>query len=290
MVGHGVSPEQFRLLYQASESFYNLPVKEKRRYTAHAGGDVRGYTGLFEESNDPTAMGDNKECYDIRLDLPPDDPDYLAGNEFYAPNPWPDNLPEFKQEALAYQDACPAMSLRIMTGVATHLGLDVEDIQNSFQKPLINLRLLHYPAESSDRPIDPQRIGTGAHTDYECVTLLHQSSEGGLQAESPDGGWYAVSPRPDAILLSVGDTFVRWSGGRYRALPHRVVNVSGRRRFRHPVLSWRRCPSNDSPLAWPWRPRCRRKISAHQPDGLPTRSLRWDLCRQGLVGRPSSGN
>ena len=222
MVGHTVSVEQFQRLYGASEEFYDLPVEEKRRYTAHAGGDVRGYTGMFEESNDPTANGDRKECYDIRLDLPADDPDYLAGNEFYAPNPWPENPPQFKTEALAYQDACLAMSLKLMAGVATHLHLDVEAMRNNFLKPLINLRLLHYPAEPTDRPIDPQRIGTGAHTDYECLTLLHQRGEGGLQAESPDGGWYAVSPRPDAILVSVGDSLVRWSGGRYRALPHRV--------------------------------------------------------------------
>ena len=39
-------------------------------------------------------------------DLLADDPDYLAGNEFYAPNPWP--APQFKTEALAYQDACLA--------------------------------------------------------------------------------------------------------------------------------------------------------------------------------------
>ena len=63
LVGHEVSSEQFQRLYGVSETFYDLPVEEKRRYTAHAGGDVRGYTGLFEESNDPNAMGDRKECY-----------------------------------------------------------------------------------------------------------------------------------------------------------------------------------------------------------------------------------
>ena len=210
LVGHGVSTEQFSRLYGASKEFYSLPVAEKRRYTAHAGGDVRGYTGLFEESNDPTAMGDRKECYDIRLDLPADDPDYLAGNEFYAPNPWPENLPQFKIEALAYQDACLAMTMKLITGLAQHLLLDVEDMKNNFRKPLINLRMLYYPAEPANQPVDPKRIGTGAHTDYECLTLLHQSSEGGLQAQHTDGAWYAVSPRPDAILLSVGDS---WCAG-----------------------------------------------------------------------------
>ena len=35
------STEQFSRLYGASKEFYSLPVAEKR-YTAHAGGDVRG--------------------------------------------------------------------------------------------------------------------------------------------------------------------------------------------------------------------------------------------------------
>ncbi len=236
LVDHGVENAQFQRLYDISEQFYDLPVEEKRRYSAHAGGDVRGYTGLFEESNDPTAMGDRKECYDIRLDLPADDPDYLAGNEFYGPNPWPKNMPEFKDEALAYQDACLAMTMRIMAGMARHLQLNDQALINHFQKPLINLRLLHYPVEPSDQSVDPKRIGTGAHTDYECLTLLHQRGEGGLQAQNKDGIWYAVRPRPNAILLSVGDSLVRWSGGRYRALPHRVVNTSGRRRFSLPFF------------------------------------------------------
>lgn len=236
LVGHGISANQFQRLYAVSEQFYDWPTADKRRYSAHIGGDVRGYTGLFEESNDPTAMGDRKECFDIRLDLPADDPDYLAGNEFYAPNPWPAELPAFKYEALAYQTACLTISMKLMGGIAAHLGLDRMAMQANFRKPLINLRMLHYPAEPDNQPVDPQRIGTGAHTDYECLTLLHQRGEGGLQAQSRDGDWYAVSPRPDAILVSVGDTLVRWSGNHYRALPHRVVNTSGRRRFSLPFF------------------------------------------------------
>ena len=225
--------------------------------------------------------GTGRSVMDIRLDLPADDPDYQAGNEFYAPNPWPENFPSFKTEALAYQEACLAMSLKLMTGVAMHLQLDVDAMINCFQKPLINLRMLHYPAEPTDRPVDPQRIGTGVHTDYECLTLLHQRGEGGLQAESPDGGWYAVTPRPDAILLSVGDSLVRWSGGRYRALPHRVVNISGRRRFSLPFF----LVQMPTPRSFPG------KASGSRMHTIARLSVRWITCVIATVGRlwPKNG-
>jgi len=52
---------------------------------------------------------------------------------------------------------------------------------------LSNLRVLYYPPHEG--VIDPDMLGCGAHTDYECFTLLAQSDAGGLQVRDLSGQW-----------------------------------------------------------------------------------------------------
>jgi isopenicillin N synthase-like dioxygenase len=68
------------------------------------------------------------------------------------------------------------------------------------------------------------------HTDYGCLTLLAQHGVEGLEVRDPAGDWIAAPPRPDTFLLNLGDLMPRWSNGRFRSTPHRVVNRSGRAR------------------------------------------------------------
>lgn len=57
-------------------------------------------------------------------------------------------------------------------------------------------RLLYYPPSTNPEPLDPLRkdkeIGLGAHSDYECFTLLLCSSAAGLEILSPDNTWVAA--------------------------------------------------------------------------------------------------
>ena len=74
----------------------------------------------------------------------------------------------------------------------------------------------------------------GAHTDYDCLTLLHQRpGEHGLQLcpgadaaqrHDPDAplGWTSVDPTPGTITCNIGDMLMRWSDDQLPSTLHRV--------------------------------------------------------------------
>ncbi len=55
------------------------------------------------------------------------------------------------------------------------------------------------------------------------LTLLHQDRTGGLQAKNAAGRWIDVPPRPGTYVVNLGTVLQRWSRGRFRATPHRVL-------------------------------------------------------------------
>lgn len=47
-------------------------------------------------------------------------------------------------------------------------------------------------------------LGLGAHSDPHLLTILHQDLVGGLQI-CKDGLWMAVKPKPNALVVNIGD-------------------------------------------------------------------------------------
>ena len=75
-------------------------------------------------------------------------------------------------------------------------------------------RLLYYPPTKSSLPPSPlpfseEQVGLGAHSDYECFTLLLSSSAPGLEILKPSGHWHIAVPPPDAFIVNVADFLIR---------------------------------------------------------------------------------
>jgi len=67
----------------------------------------------------------------------------------------------------------------------------------------------------------------GAHTDFDCLTLLFQrAGQGGLQvlpgAEVEGQEWTPVEPSDEAITCNIGDMLMRWSDDLLPSNFHRV--------------------------------------------------------------------
>ena len=78
---------------------------------------------------------------------------------------------------------------------------------------------------------DKERTGIGAHTDFECFTLMHQNAPG-LQlmprcrdAHGGFGDWIDAPVRSGDFLVIIGDMFERLTNGLLRATPHRVCQT-----------------------------------------------------------------
>ncbi|KAG8082715.1 hypothetical protein GUJ93_ZPchr0014g47195 [Zizania palustris] len=100
------------------------------------------------------------------------------------------------------------------------------------------LRLNRYPA----CPFAADTLGLVPHTDSDFLTVLCQDQVGGLHLMK-DSRWVAVKPRPDALIVNIGDLFQAWSNDRYKSVEHKVVANAEADRL---SVAYFLCPSYDS--------------------------------------------
>ncbi len=222
VTGHGVDPLLFEALLDATKRFFALPIEDKLRVYI---GNSRNHRGYVPEGEEVFAGGtkDAKEAYDLSRDLPEDDPDYRAGNPLLGPNQWPD-LAGFAQAVSAYYDATFTLGRTLMEGFALALGEPPDLFDPYLTKPPSQLRLIHYPFDpgAEDKP------GIGAHTDYECFTLL-RSTAPGLEVMDKSGEWIDAPPLANAYIVNIGDMLELWTNGEFVATSHRVRKVKEER-------------------------------------------------------------
>ena len=232
---HPVPEATIEGAHGAMRDFFALPLKAKMKLDIDAVQRHRGYVPLGGLYADPAAQPDLQEGYEISLELPDDDPDYLAGNIMLGPNVWPDEaLPGFRPAIYGYFEEVLALGRVLFGAFALSLGLDEDIFASVTAKPMGQLRLIHYP--KLEGPVEADRIGIGAHNDYECFTILWQDQTGGLQVGNRDGDWVEAPPIPGSFVINVGDMMMRWTNDEFVSTPHRVINSSNRARYSMPFF------------------------------------------------------
>lgn len=222
---HGIAPEMFEATYTAAERFFAQPLPVKLRYYIGNSPNHRGYVPFTEKGDYPDEVNRSYEAFDLGLDLPKDDPDFLAGNRILGPNVWPD-LPGFQATVAAYLAQVSALGRLVCTALEMHLGLPSGAMTDQMSKPISQLRLLHYVRKTD--ATDRRSVNMGAHTDYECLTLLHTRNKG-LQVMTQNDQWIDVPVDPRVLVVNIGDMLEAWSNGELRSTPHRVLNTSPER-------------------------------------------------------------
>ena len=216
---HGLAAHLVHGLESAAHDFFALPEPTKQRYYIGGSRNHRGYVPPGEEVF-YAGSKDTKESFDLSLDLPATDPDYLAGNRLLGPNRWPEEISNFRERVYSYYEAVTELGRCLLRGFLLALDLPEDHFDRVLHKPPSQLRLIHYPftADASDAP------GVGAHTDYECFTILHATSPG-LEVLNAKGAWVDAPPVPDAFVINIGDLLEVLSNGRWVSTAHRVRKV-----------------------------------------------------------------
>lgn len=117
------------------------------------------------------------------------------------------------------------------------MGLEEAYFDGMTTHPGTIARLLYYPPQKPRSTSDPAKgtdeIGLGAHTDYECFTLLLSDSNPGLEVLSPTPDaasgrpkWISAPAPPNSLTINIADFLQRWTNGQFRSTVHRVVNRS----------------------------------------------------------------
>ncbi len=235
IANHGIAQTLIDDVYRVADAFYSLPAATKRRYDINQLGRHRGYVAIGELAADAHDQGafDFHEGYEVSLELPDTDPDYRVGNIMYGPNVWPVEPADFRAVVYRYYEAILDLGRHLFRGFALALDLPEHYFDAMIDKPMAQLRVLHYPPQPE--PIDPRHIGVGAHTDYECFTIL-ASSAPGLQVRNSDGQWIEAPPIPGTFVINIGDIMARWTNDVFLSTVHRVINKSGGKRFSMPFF------------------------------------------------------
>jgi isopenicillin N synthase-like dioxygenase len=218
VVGHGIPQATIDGLIDRAKALFAEPEVRKMDWFIGKSPNHRGYVPIGEEGY--AGKGDLKEAFDLSFDLPATDPDVVAGTPMLGPNVWPD-LPGFKAEVGAYYAAAFALGRRLLHGFALGLGLDETIFDGFVRKPPSQLRLIHYPFN----PAPGDRMGIGAHTDFEIFTILLPTAPG-LEVMNGAGEWIDATPVPGAFVVNIGDMLETWTNGTYVATSHRVRPVS----------------------------------------------------------------
>ncbi|MEV4211236.1 2OG-Fe(II) oxygenase family protein [Micromonospora sp. NPDC049662] len=223
VIGHGIAAEAVTAIFRASyRLFQQTPAQLDKVHYRHAG-HYHGYVpkGVL------AGTGSFHELYDCGMDI---GDDYQGPGAYLSnmPNPWPEDLPGFRETVEGYQQLMRPLADELLAAIGVGLGLPRDFFQARSAIPHAQLRLLHY-LPRPDAPDDA--LSVGRHSDYEAVTILAQDDVGGLQVRDPHGQWMDIKPIEGAFLINAGDMLVRWTNGTIPATPHRVRTPRERERY-----------------------------------------------------------
>lgn len=226
VVNHGIDASIAQGLTRAMHDFFGQPADAKARVT-RSRENPWGYYDKELTKN----VRDWKEVYDYGP----------VDGKAIRPQ-LPDGLPGFRPAIEAYSQACETLAFRLLTALSINLGLPPDHLAQWFRGGHTSfLRLNHYPvcpAPAAPAGLDKAssgHLGINYHTDAGALTLLLQDDQPGLEVFR-EGRWYLVEPRPDAMVINIGDIVQVWSNDRYAAALHRVLVSSEKDRYSAPYF------------------------------------------------------
>ncbi len=217
VVDHGVDKSLIARVIDQMSLFFALPRPEKAQIL-RTRSNVWGYYDQELTKN----TRDWKEIFDVG-------PEQSEGPVAGAVPQWPAQLPGFERTMTEYAGACREVSNRLLSALEINLGVTPGDLLSAFGADDSSfLRLNYYPLCAEPAPADAATVpesghlGINHHTDAGALTVLVQNEQPGLQVYV-DGTWKLVEPRPDALIINIGDIVQVWSNDRYQAPLHRVL-------------------------------------------------------------------
>lgn len=217
LTNHGIALRDIEKAFQVSEAFFSLPNQEKQQFPLKEG--LNAGWEFKQQVRPSTGCADQKESYQITLP--------------HMEDLWPSNVlvPEFKSHLLSMEFQAWQLGMKVLSCFADKLGFErdffTQAHQRDSQNYLSTLRMLHY-LPMKDIPTEGEHWRAGAHTDFDCLTMVfQQEDQGGLQAAAGKDAkqnlvWSNVNPKAGVITCNIGDMLMRWSDDELKSTLHRV--------------------------------------------------------------------
>lgn len=211
-------------LLRHSEKFFELPESVKSK-TPFIRSENAGWE-LNSQIRPSTGLPDRKESIQLQ---------YHRRNSTFL---WPSNeaIPEgFDETITSFMEKAHALSMKVLSIFAVALGFPVDFFDKAHvvdrSDAQSTLRLLHY-YDLTGTQLPSNYWRAGAHTDYDCLTLLFQrTGEDGLEvcpgrevhtSFGMGDQWTPVKAKTGDIVCNIGDMLMAWSDDRFKSLFHRV--------------------------------------------------------------------
>ena len=222
IVNHGVPGAIVDEAYAQLARFFALPEDDKLKVkiNEYSHGYVPVRSTVYVSS--PVAKNTKKDLNEVLIygrDRPADHPAIVAGLRYHGQNPWPENLPGFREGMTAYFDAMEALAYRMLPVYARALDMPAEYFTPLFKDPLWTTRNGYYPVVDAE----VNQFGIAPHRDHGFFTMLPPSPEPGLEVLARTGRWIPVDIPDGNILVNTGEFMNRLTNGRFLATPHRVT-------------------------------------------------------------------
>ena len=246
--------------YEAAREFFAQPTEVKCQYVhTQYVSESGGYVPILEEYAYVKGTAALVESFDVVRDLSladlrriRDTLDVDAARGL-GPMDWPVEVSDMKPAFRAFYSSCDDAAMVLMTSVALALGLGERTFAQYFGETAhCSMRAMHYPTTAEDQDVqikvneshgtwERRRsrrldhrisdtrdavsiVGIAEHTDFEFITILHQTVQG-LELKGRDGSWRLAAAHPDSPRFTIifADALEIFTNGLVRATPHRVL-------------------------------------------------------------------
>lgn len=220
VANHGVPQELIDKAYKAFETFFALPDAIKQKYEIEGIAGQRGYTGKGKEHAKGRNTGDLKEFFHVGQEVTDSDPIKAE----YPDNVYVDEVPELMETGIKLYQMLQFAGGNLLRAIADYLDLPNTYFDDKIHNGNSILRPIHYfPIENPDE-IPADAVRAAEHEDINLITLLIGASADGLEVKNAEGKWIAAKPKPNEIVINVGDMLQRLTNNRLKSTTHRVVN------------------------------------------------------------------
>ncbi|KAL1204010.1 Flavonol synthase 3 [Cardamine amara subsp. amara] len=222
VVNHGIPTELIKRLQEVGTHFFELPETEKEAVARPKDSmDIEGYRTMYQKD-----IGGRDPWVDhlFHRIWPPSKVSYRF---------WPKNPQEYIEVNEEYTSHIKKLSEKIMEWLSEGLGLQREALKEGLGGETVEylMKINYYPP----CPDSGLVVGAPAHTDYNGITLLVANELLGLQAFK-DNHWIDAKYTTSAIIVIIGDQFLRMSNGKYKSGEHRAIMDKQKTRMSWPVF------------------------------------------------------
>ncbi|KAL6642460.1 hypothetical protein ACP70R_020641 [Stipagrostis hirtigluma subsp. patula] len=205
LVNHGITEKIIANIKRDTQEFFQLPLEVKNAY-AQRPGNLQGYGQAYVASNDQKL--DWSDMFGI-ITQPHEARDMTL---------WPTQPFTFRKSIEDYSFELKKVAHSVLTAIGKTLNLDPELLADKYAVQV--LRMNYYPPCIS---MPEKVLGFSPHSDGSFLTiLLEVNSVEGLQIRR-HGAWILVKPRPEALMVNVGDFLEIMTNGKYKSIEHRVT-------------------------------------------------------------------